>query len=819
MSKITIIIPVYNTENYLRKCLDSVCNQTLSELEIICINDASTDNSLELLKEYSLKDKRIKLINFKENKGAAVARNFGINNANGEYIAFLDSDDYPETDSYYEQLYTKAKQENADIVKGSYKDSCTGAVDNVINARIKEDKNNFCSTYCSAIFKKNFVKENGILFPELKDMEDPVFAFKCALKANLVEVVDNLNLIITKRQDSITAQVPSLEQLLDKTKGLQTFCKIANEAEHLSKNTYADVVSRWLSVVTQDVLQYNNLLNSTLCFNNILSAFKSLKHLDAVEIALDNLYPQLFSFLSNSVKENITVDYIKEKIDNAEVVSFDIFDTLLLRPFIRPTDLFIYMQELYEESDFGKDRIMAEKKVRVAKKMRNKDNEDVTIDEIYSKLNEKHAKYKNIEIDLEKQLLQPNREMVEIFEYAKENNKRIIITSDMYLSSTILSEILNKNGICGYEKIYVSNEIKATKASGKLYHYILSDLEIEGNKILHIGDNYDSDYKQAINNGLNAIYYKKLSTRFFETPSHNRLIKYYENSYGNLSSSIILGMRIVKWQKEMNNYSYWYSLGYNYGGILVSEFIKSALKLAKCRHLSDLFFIARDGYILDKIFKYFVGSENVKGHYIYASRKLRSLCLENEPTYDAKVDHNYSRYIKNKKLNGNHIGIMDSCALVSYSAQNLIKKYLKSKHLIGIYLVSSVNYELDYINLSNSNIEEIQKSLNWDVIELLMSSLEDPIVCIENNSPVYMETNAEEIQRHNVISEILLGEEDFAKDYVNIFGHNLCCLKIKDIFDYLGNYWQYLDNTDKMNLSKVKHAQDAEQKTYISLLQ
>ena len=95
MPKVSVIIPVYNTEKYLKKCLDSVCNQTLSDIEIICIDDCSTDNSLNILKEYTLKDNRIKLIEFKENKGAAVARNTGIDEAKGEYIGFIDSDDYP----------------------------------------------------------------------------------------------------------------------------------------------------------------------------------------------------------------------------------------------------------------------------------------------------------------------------------------------------------------------------------------------------------------------------------------------------------------------------------------------------------------------------------------------------------------------------------------------------------------------------------------------------------------------------------------------------------------------------------------------------
>ena len=90
MCKISVIVPVYNVAPYLPKCLDSICNQTLKDIEIICVNDCSTDSSFEILKEYSQKDSRIKLIDFKENKGVSAARNAGIKTAHGEYIGFVD---------------------------------------------------------------------------------------------------------------------------------------------------------------------------------------------------------------------------------------------------------------------------------------------------------------------------------------------------------------------------------------------------------------------------------------------------------------------------------------------------------------------------------------------------------------------------------------------------------------------------------------------------------------------------------------------------------------------------------------------------------
>lgn len=108
MAKVSVIIPVYNVEKYLRECLDSVINQTLSDIEIICVNDGSTDNSLAILEEYAQKDTRIKIIS-KRNEGAGKARQAAIKKASGEYLAFLDGDDYYKSD-FVEKMYASAKK-------------------------------------------------------------------------------------------------------------------------------------------------------------------------------------------------------------------------------------------------------------------------------------------------------------------------------------------------------------------------------------------------------------------------------------------------------------------------------------------------------------------------------------------------------------------------------------------------------------------------------------------------------------------------------------------------------------------------------------
>lgn len=112
--KISVIVPVYNVEKYLERCLNSIINQSLKNLQIICIDDGSSDNSGVLLDKFALKDSRIKVIH-KTNEGVSVARNIGIQNAIGEYIGFVDSDDWI-SENFYEELYNTAKKYDADIV-------------------------------------------------------------------------------------------------------------------------------------------------------------------------------------------------------------------------------------------------------------------------------------------------------------------------------------------------------------------------------------------------------------------------------------------------------------------------------------------------------------------------------------------------------------------------------------------------------------------------------------------------------------------------------------------------------------------------------
>lgn len=161
--KVSVIIPVYNVEAYLPSCLDSVINQTLKEMEIICINDGSPDNCLEILQDYAQRDSRIFIVDLKENKGLSVARNEGAARARGEYLYFMDSDDQITPDAM-EKLYERAIQNQLDII-------CFEG-DTVFETEKLAEENAFSIKWCVRTRAYTGVKNGRELMLEMYDNGD-----------------------------------------------------------------------------------------------------------------------------------------------------------------------------------------------------------------------------------------------------------------------------------------------------------------------------------------------------------------------------------------------------------------------------------------------------------------------------------------------------------------------------------------------------------------------------------------------------------------------------------------------------------------------
>ena len=233
LKKISIIIPVYNTEYYLVECLNSVINQTLRNIEIICIDDGSTDNSSNILQIYGKYDNRFIIIQQK-NKGSGFARNKGINISEGKYISFLDSDDKYYNNFALENLYNNAKQNKAKI--------CGGGIEKVreINNQTVIDqyffeKEGFINyedyqydfDYQRFIYNKNFLKKNRLYFPKYLRYQDPPFFIKTMFIAQQFYTIKNITNIYRKNIDKKL----NLKQVIDMFHGLKECLELSEKLE------------------------------------------------------------------------------------------------------------------------------------------------------------------------------------------------------------------------------------------------------------------------------------------------------------------------------------------------------------------------------------------------------------------------------------------------------------------------------------------------------------------------------------------------------------------------------------------------------------
>ncbi len=282
MIKVSVVLPIYNVEKYLKKCLESIINQTLKDTEIICINDCSADNCGNIIKEYAEKDNRIKFINNEDNIGVGFSRNIGIDLSNGEYISFIDSDDFIES-NYLENLYTTAKKYDADIVftnniytvngskgyikpyyhnrlkrwKKDFKDKCFEGISNFNVSTIEKENTPEYPLVSSVnkIFKKDFITNNFLKFQNYIVAEDSDFFYKYLVYNPKMYYNNNAEYYYVQRKSSAVHSIEKDEKTV--SDALSVFSNIFNFYKEKNIN----------------LLQESNYYN----FNSFLFVFNNYK--------------------------------------------------------------------------------------------------------------------------------------------------------------------------------------------------------------------------------------------------------------------------------------------------------------------------------------------------------------------------------------------------------------------------------------------------------------------------------------------------------------------------------------------------------------
>lgn len=296
--KVSIIVPVYNVEKFLEKSMDSLINQTLDDIEIIAIDDGSTDSSLKILKEYEEKYNNIRVYT-KENGGLSDARNYGLQYVQGEYVAFLDSDDYVD-DTLYEKMYNQAIEKKADYVEcdfiWEYPDK------NIIDTGIRYSNKIEMFTYGRVVAWNKLIKSDIIIknenlrFPFGLRYEDVEFFYKLIPEVNKFAFVEEPLIHYVQREDSL------VKVQTEKTLDLIT---ILNEVlEYYKKNNLFD--------------EYKDAIEYTFARLTLCSSLKRMAKIEdnelrekCIEKAWDNLNEKFPDWQKNKIIQNTKDDRFK----------------------------------------------------------------------------------------------------------------------------------------------------------------------------------------------------------------------------------------------------------------------------------------------------------------------------------------------------------------------------------------------------------------------------------------------------------------------------------------------------------------------------
>lgn len=309
MKDISIIVPIYNAEKYLNKCLDSLINQTKKELEFILINDGSTDTSEEIIKNY--KDNRIKYFKNK-NQGIGKTRNFGISKAQGKYLMFLDSDDYLALDAC-EKLYDKAEKEKLDIVMNDFiKIFDDGRKEyikqpNFKNSSLKNNPNIISENLSpwAKLYSTKLIKKNNIKFVEDLKYEDAPFVIEALDKANNIgKINEALNYYVIHGNSETTVLD---KRVFDILKIVDIIRKYSQGKEYLKEK----IDELTVRIITNYTIQQRNQKDKKTAIKFIDKAFDYLKK--EVPDYKNNKYYENRGIIKRTIEKNklLTKIYVK----------------------------------------------------------------------------------------------------------------------------------------------------------------------------------------------------------------------------------------------------------------------------------------------------------------------------------------------------------------------------------------------------------------------------------------------------------------------------------------------------------------------------
>lgn len=382
-------------------------------------------------------------------------------------------------------------------------------------------------------------------------------------------------------------------------------------------------------------------------------------------------------------------DYI-ERLKKYDYISFDIFDTLIFRPFSEPTDVFYLLGEKLGFMDFKRIRMEAEWKARQIS-FKEKGHYEITLDDIWEVLSKETGLDKEngmqAELELEIKLCYANPFMKQVFDALVDIGKHIMIISDMYISADDMKKILDKNGITGYKKLYVSCDYGKNKAGGELYAYVKDELGLLNDvkdTWAHVGDNYNSDIKNAKKNHLSTYHYPNIN---------ENSKKYRPYDMSPIIGGAYRGIVNEHIYNGLNDLSMEYEYGFVYGGLFVVGYCSFIHDYYMKNNMDKLLFLSRDGDILKQVYDYLYPQDVTE--YVYWSRRAATKLMANYDKYD------YFRRFIHHKVNAD------------YSIGDILKGMELDNLIADLPDEISVSTKL-----TDNNAVKLQKFIeaNWDKV-------------------------------------------------------------------------------------------------------
>ena len=670
--KLSIIVPVYNAEKYMEKCLDRLLEQSYKNIEIIIVNDCSQGNCEDIAEKYKKIDDRVKYIKHEKNKGLFQARITGSSIATGDYIAFLDSDDYVSID-YYRTLINNIQENDSDIAMGNMVleyDDGRREIYNLFDTKHL----NLAGEDCL----EQYFEQEGLSF-DWHIIWNKIYKMEIWKKALKHYKNITTHLLMTEDFAFSTVLFYYARRLTKVSNDCVFYCKHETTSTSIKDLTFKKF-NKNISDITTSFNFVENFLKEVNSYDKYKMKFNKWKCLyanqqkfyvessgmnkeekqKAIEM-IKSFYPTDEKISNAEYFYTVTTDWNDglEKIKlaicdkNIKCVSFDIFDTLIKRPFFVPTDLFLLLNKYFREytngatgMDFSKIRIYCEQLAR--ERIENEECQEITLDQIYDTIATEYGIEKNVldklkskEMEYEVRFCTRRNTGYELYTLALAMGKKVIFTSDMYLSRETINKILEKNGYIDNEKLYLSSEIKLSKSKGDLFKYVLSDLKIESVQMLHIGDNYGPDVEIPRKLKINSMHLPKATDVAQNQEKVNLFSKMLMQNMpfwrDNAAAMNFVGIRTMlaivanKYFDNpftaFNKYSDFnadpYLIGYYILGMYTFGISKWLLDETEGQGYTNMVFMARDGYLpmeAYKIMKKFY--KNVpEEKYLYVSRK------------------------------------------------------------------------------------------------------------------------------------------------------------------------------------------------------